>query len=254
MVKQASSIDPREIAHFDRLSADWWSPDGPMRPLHRLNPARIAWLRDRMAEHFLQPDGSPRDVARGRPLQNLRILDIGCGAGLLSEPMTRLGGAVTGIDPAERNILVARAHAEESGLSIDYRAESAEDLAKADERFDVVLAMEVVEHVASLRGFVTTACSLVAPGGLLFFSTLNRTFKSYALGIVAAEYVLRWLPRGTHAWEKFVSPQELEAALSSCGLRTTAETGVVFDPFRACWRLSRDMDVNYMIAAKRREP
>lgn len=252
MTPPASSIDDREIARFGRLSEDWWNPQGPMRALHKLNPTRIEWLRDRIAEHFPAAGGSRRDVKTGRPLEGLRILDIGCGAGLLSEPMARLGGDVTGLDPAQENVAVARAHAEAVGAAVDYRAQSAESLAAEGARFDVVLAMEVIEHVVDAQSFVATACALAQPDGMVFFSTLNRTLKSFALGIVAAEYVLRWVPRGTHRWEKFVKPQELAQALTDCDWTMTDGVGVVFDPLRDRWRVSRDMDVNYMAAAVRR--
>jgi 2-polyprenyl-6-hydroxyphenyl methylase/3-demethylubiquinone-9 3-methyltransferase len=222
-----------------------------MRALHWLNPLRIEWLRDHMAAHFRYAEGRPRAVGDGRPLAGLSILDIGCGAGLLSEPMARLGGRVTGLDPVARNVELARAHAETVGLAIDYRAQDAESVAAAGERFDVVLAMEVVEHAPDVARFVAAAGRAVAPGGLIFFSTLNRTFKSFALGIVAAEYVLRWVPRGTHRWDKFVTPHELERVLGIAGLATFARAGVVFDPLGRRWRLARDMDVNYMIAARR---
>ena len=251
MTKYASTIDPREIDRFADLAEDWWNPNGSMRALHKLNPLRIEWVRDRIAEHFPGPQGARRDVKRGRPLEGLNVLDIGCGAGLLSEPMARLGARVTGLDPAEKNVATARAHAEEGGLSIEYRAQSAESLAAQGASFDVVLAMEVVEHVVDMSAFVATACALTGPGGMVFISTLNRTFKSFALGIVAAEFVLRWVPRGTHRWEKFVTPRELADALGKAAFLKNDETGVAFDPFANRWRASRDMDVNYMLSAVR---
>jgi 2-polyprenyl-6-hydroxyphenyl methylase / 3-demethylubiquinone-9 3-methyltransferase len=240
------SVDPADVARFEAIGEDWWDPSGSMRALHQINPLRIAWLRDLMAKHFnavLQDDELP--------LARLSILDIGCGGGLLSEPLARLGAKVTGLDPAPGNIEVARGHAAETGADLSYRAATLEQIARESPSFDVVLAMEVVEHVRDMRGFVRTACSLVRPGGLFAASTLNRTLKSFALAIVGAEYVLRWLPQGTHRWEQFVTPQELGDAFRSAGLAEIARTGIVYDPLRAAWRASRDTGVNYMIAAKR---
>ncbi|MBN8997134.1 MAG: bifunctional 2-polyprenyl-6-hydroxyphenol methylase/3-demethylubiquinol 3-O-methyltransferase UbiG [Rhizobiales bacterium] len=244
-MSHAPSLDPDEIARFSTMARDWWDPAGPLAPLHRLNPTRLAWLRDRIADHF------GRDTKSERPLAGLRILDIGCGGGLVTEPLARMGATVTGIDPASDNIVVARHHAEAEGLAIDYRAETAEALAAAGETFDVVLILEVVEHVTDVAAFVATAGSLVRPGGLLLASTINRTLKAWALAIVGAEYVLRWLPRGTHSYDKLVTPNELAAALVSADLDVTAETGVMYVPLAGRWRLTGDMDVNYMMAAKR---
>jgi 2-polyprenyl-6-hydroxyphenyl methylase / 3-demethylubiquinone-9 3-methyltransferase len=240
------SVDPADVARFEAIGEDWWDPSGSMRALHQINPLRIAWLRDLMAKHFnavLQNDEPP--------LAGLSVLDIGCGGGLLSEPLARLGAKVTGLDPAPGNIEVARGHATETGADLSYRAATLEQIARESPSFDVVLAMEVVEHVRDMRGFVRTACSLVRPGGLFAASTLNRTLKSFALAIVGAEYVLRWLPQGTHRWEQFVTPQELGDAFRPAGLAEIARTGIVYDPLRAAWRASRDTGVNYMIAAKR---
>ncbi|MEW6255277.1 MAG: bifunctional 2-polyprenyl-6-hydroxyphenol methylase/3-demethylubiquinol 3-O-methyltransferase UbiG [Pseudomonadota bacterium] len=240
---EATTIDAAELARFEALGETWWDPKGPMAPLHAINPVRLGFLRDVMVRHF------SRDARGLRPLSGLRILDIGCGGGLLSEPLTRMGATVTGIDPAPGNVDVARLHAQASGLSIDYRAVPAEDLLAAGETFDVVLALEVVEHVADVALFVRQAGRLVAPNGLFLGSTLNRTAKSFALAIVGAEYVLRWLPRGTHSWDKFVTPDEFEAVLVAAGLEVTERAGLSFDPLRGRWSLSGDLDVNYFLAA-----
>jgi 2-polyprenyl-6-hydroxyphenyl methylase/3-demethylubiquinone-9 3-methyltransferase len=243
MVEHQASVDPREVEQFSKLAARWWDPRGPMAPLHKLNPLRLAYIRDNTAEH------SGRDPNKLGCLKGLRMLDIGCGAGLLTEPLARLGAEMTGIDPAEKNIAAARTHAVETGVTVDYRDTTAETLAAAAEQFDVVLAMEVVEHVVDVPSFVATCASLVKPGGLMFAATLNRTLKSFALAIVGAEYVLRWLPRGTHQWDKFVTPEELEAAIEDAGMAVIGERGVIFNPLAARWQLSSDMDVNYMLVA-----
>ncbi len=240
-----SSIDAAEVKRFAAMADDWWDPRGPMAALHKLNPLRLGYIRDKAAERF------GRDTRKLDCLKGLRVLDIGCGGGILSEPLARLGAEMVGADPSEENIVAASAHARESGVAVDYRATTAEDLATAAERFDVVLAMEVVEHVADVGDFVTTCASMVKPGGLMIAATLNRTLKSFALAIVGAEYILRWLPRGTHQWDKFVTPQELESAIERCGLNVTAERGVVYNPFADRWQLSADMDVNYMLVAEK---
>ncbi|WP_158815259.1 bifunctional 2-polyprenyl-6-hydroxyphenol methylase/3-demethylubiquinol 3-O-methyltransferase UbiG [Methylocapsa sp. S129] len=242
----SSSVDPADVARFDAIGDDWWNPSGSMRALHRINPLRIAWLRDLIIRHF-----KTLAQAGELPLAGLTILDIGCGAGLLAEPLARLGADVTGLDPAPGNIEVARRHAAETGARLSYRAATLEQLADESPSFDVVLAMEVVEHVRDMPSFVGTACGLVRPGGLFVASTLNRTLKSFVLAIVGAEYILRWVPQGTHRWEQFVTPEELSGAFRSAGLREAARAGMVYDPLRAAWLISRDMGVNYMIAAKR---
>jgi 2-polyprenyl-6-hydroxyphenyl methylase/3-demethylubiquinone-9 3-methyltransferase len=243
MIDARRTVDEDEVARFSRMSSQWWDAAGPMAVLHKFNPVRLAYIRDHAAAHF------GRDPKRLDSLAGLRILDIGCGGGVLSEPLARLGAAVVGADPAERNIAVAQHHANEAGLAIDYRATTAEALAEAGERFDVVLAMEVVEHVADVGLFVELAGSMVKPGGLLFVATLNRTMKSFALAIVGAEYVLRWLPRGTHRWDKFVTPNELDIAVTQSGLTLTDETGVIYNLLADRWQLAADMDVNYMVVA-----
>jgi 2-polyprenyl-6-hydroxyphenyl methylase/3-demethylubiquinone-9 3-methyltransferase len=243
----AGTIDADEVARFSRLAGQWWDPRGPMAALHKFNPVRLTYIRDHAAGYF------DRDPARLDSLAGLRVLDIGCGGGILSEPLARLGASVVGADPSDSNIAVAQRHAAQSGLAIDYRNTSAEALAAAGESFDVVLAMEVVEHVADVGLFVEVAAAMVKPGGLLFVATLNRTVKSFALAIVGAEYILRWLPRGTHQWDRFVTPNELEIAIEQSGLAIAAETGVIYNLLADRWQLSTDMDVNYMVAAERAE-
>src|SRR5919112_6695941 len=211
----ASTIDEAEVARFSALAAEWWDARGKMAVLHKFNPVRLAYIRDAACRRF---ERNPKQLDC---LKGLRILDIGCGGGILSEPLARLGGNVLGADPAEKNIAAAKLHAEQSGLSIDYRVTTAETLADAGERFDVVLAMEVVEHVADVKLFVERCAEMVNPGGLMIAATINRTLKSFALAIVGAEYVLRWLPRGTHSWDKFVRPDELARAMEDNSLRVT---------------------------------
>jgi len=237
------TVDPGEIAKFARMASDWWDPEGGMKPLHALNPTRIAYIRDHLTAHF----GLPGDGAE--PLKGLRVLDVGCGGGLLAEPLARLGASVTGIDAAEETIKAAKAHAEVQGLAIDYRCTTAEALAAAGERFDAVLALEVVEHVAERDAFLRACGGVVRPGGLFVLSTINRTRRSFLLAKVAAEYILGWLPRGTHDWRHFVRPSEVAAGLRPAGLDVRAVTGVVYDPLTGGWRLSRDAGVNYMLVA-----
>jgi len=227
------------------MAAEWWDPTGKFAPLHKFNPVRLKFIRETVAAHFERNGNSLR------PFEALSLLDIGCGGGLLSEPMARLGFAVTGVDPSEKNIGTARAHAAQSGAAVSYRASDAEALVAEGLTFDVVLNMEVVEHVADLRGYLESTASLVKPGGLMFVATLNRTLKALALAKVAAEYVLRWLPPGTHDWDKFVTPSELRAMLENSGLKLLKIQGVSFDPLGWDWRLSSDTDVNYMVVAAR---
>jgi 2-polyprenyl-6-hydroxyphenyl methylase/3-demethylubiquinone-9 3-methyltransferase len=248
--RRDGTVDPEDVARFDRLGAEWWSPDGPMRALHKLNPVRVAYIRAEISR-WLMAAGTPSDCGAEAPLVGLTILDIGCGGGILAEPLAGLGAAVTAIDPAGRNIEIARAHAQRRALDIAYRCTSAEALVGEDARFDVVLAMEVIEHVRDMRGFLRHAAALVRPGGLLVAATLNRTLKSYAFAIVGAEYVLGWMPRGTHDWNRFVTPGELARALRAARLVPAGETGVVYAPVGDRWQLSRDMGINYMMSASR---
>lgn len=238
-----SSVVDAELKKFSDLAAQWWDPEGKFATLHKFNPVRLAFIREAACRHFRL------DESTLSPFTGLRVLDIGCGGGLLCEPMARLGADVVGADAAQKNVLTAKAHAEETGLAIDYRATTAEALTEAGERFDIVLNMEVVEHVADVDAFIATCAELVRPGGLMFVATLNRTLKAFALAIVGAEYVLGWLPRGTHQWEKFVTPAELTAALHAGGMRVRSRAGVVYNPLAGEWRRSADTDVNYMVVA-----
>src|SRR5947208_4802122 len=240
-----STIDAAEVARFAALADTWWDPAGKMGMLHKFNPVRLGFIKEAACRRF------GRDPKRLDSFTGLRVLDIGCGGGLLSEPIARLGAAVVGADPAGANIEAARVHAGREGLSIDYRATTAEALADAGERFEVVLAMEVVEHVADLTLFVKRCAEMVKPGGLMITATINRTLKSFALAIVGAEYILRWLPRGTHQWDKFVTPDELEIAMERAGLATTDERGVIYNLLADRWELSTDTDVNYMVLGEK---
>lgn len=241
-----TTVNDAEVAKFTAMAEQWWDPKGKFKPLHKFNPVRLAYIRDNLIRHF------GRDPISIRPFESLRILDVGCGGGLLCEPLTRLGATVTGIDAAERNIAIARIHAEQSGLDIDYRATTSETLAEAGEQFDVVLNMEVVEHVDNVPLYMKSCADLVAPGGLMFTATLNRTARAMAFAVIGAEYVLRWLPRGTHDWNKFVTPEEITAQLRRNDLKITDQTGVVFHPLEDKWKLSSDMGINYMVLAERR--
>ena len=240
-----SSVDPAEVAKFSAIAAEWWDPAGKFAPLHKFNPVRLEFIRGEAASHF------SRDARSLRPFEGLSLLDIGCGGGLLSEPMTRLGFAVTGADASERNIGTAKAHAAQSDLSINYRATTAEALAEEGASFDVVLNMEVVEHVADVRAYLAACTALVKPGGITFVATMNKTLKSLALAKIGAEYVLGWLPRGTHDWNRFIPPAELKISLEETGLTVLKTQGVSFDPLAWDWKLSSDVDVNYMVVARR---
>lgn len=238
-----STVDPGEVARFSQLSEEWWDPKGKMAPLHKINPLRLAYIRDAACRKF---DRNPKSL---NCLSGLRVLDIGCGAGLLCEPLTRLGAQVTGVDPSATNIAVAKLHAERGHLSIDYRCTTIEEM-DPRERFDIVLAMEVVEHVANVGLFLDRCAALLKPSGMMVASTINRNWKSFALAIVGAEYVLRWLPRGTHQWDKFVTPAELTHHLARNKLTISDQAGVVYNPLADRWSLSSDMDVNYMLVAE----
>lgn len=239
------SVDPAEVAKFSAIAAEWWDPAGKFAPLHKFNPVRLEFIRDQAASHF------GRDARSLRPFEGLSLLDIGCGGGLLSEPMARLGFAVTGADASERNIGTAKAHAAQSGLAINYRATTAEVLVAEGTSFDIVLNMEVVEHVADVGAYLAACTALVKPGGITFVATMNKTLKSLALAKIGAEYILGWLPRGTHDWNRFIPPTELKVSLEETGLSILKTQGVSFDPLAWDWKLSSDVDVNYMVVARR---
>lgn len=244
MQTHQTTVDPQEIAKFEAMAAEWWDPNGKFKPLHMLNPCRLDYITTQISAEF------DCDLTQANPFAGLRILDIGCGGGLLAEPMARLGADVVGADAAERNIPVAQVHAEQSGLTIDYRHTTAEDMAAAGEQFDVVLNMEVVEHVADPLGYLTACHDLLKPGGLHVCSTINRNPKSYVMAIIGAEHVMRWLPKGTHEWSKFITPDELFELMRKAGLDPVDRQGFVFNPLTWGWKLShRDLSVNYVTAS-----
>ena len=241
--KAAPNLDPAEVERFGKLAAEWWDAKGRMGPLHSQGPARLGFIREQLVKHFSLPQQGLK------PLSGLRIVDVGCGGGLVSEPLVRLGAAVTGIDPTEDSIAIARAHAGSQQLDIDYRTTSIEDLAASGAQFDAAVCMEVIEHVPDPAAFVRSISEVVRPGGMVVFSTLNRTWKSYALAIVAAEYVLGWLPRGTHTWDRFVTPEELRHFLGNAGCNAPEVSGIIYDVMSDTWRLGTDTDVNYITAS-----
>ncbi|WDR04710.1 bifunctional 2-polyprenyl-6-hydroxyphenol methylase/3-demethylubiquinol 3-O-methyltransferase UbiG [Devosia rhodophyticola] len=240
-----TTINEAEVAKFTAMAEEWWDPTGKFKPLHKFSPVRLGYIREHALRHFA------RDGATMRPLEGLRIVDVGCGGGLLCEPLSRLGASVTGIDASERNIKIAARHAELSGVDVSYQATTSEALVATGAQFDIVLNMEVVEHVDNVPLYMKSCADLVAPGGLMLTATLNRTARAFALAIVGAEYVLGWLPKGTHDWHKFLTPDEIRTLLSRNGLDITAETGVVYHPLADDWRKSRDMAINYMILAQK---
>lgn len=236
-----STIDDDEVARFSAMADEWWDPEGNFKPLHKFNPVRLGFIRDRLCTHF------DRDLQSLTPLSGLTLLDVGCGGGLISEPLARMGATVTGIDASERNIGTARAHAARSGVDVDYRCTTAEDLLADGESFDIVLSLEVVEHVADVDLFLGSCAALVRDGGSTILATLNRTPKAFMMGVVGAEYIMRWLPRGTHDWRKFVRPSELAAGLRHGGIDVKDISGLSFDLLHDEWRVSTDVSVNYIL-------
>ena len=246
-MENQANLDAAEVGQFARQAGSWWDTKGPFRPLHQIGPVRLQFIRDAALQHFSLSKGGLK------PLRGLTVLDIGCGGGLISEPLARMGAEVTGIDPAPENIQVAADHAASQGLTINYQAVTAEQVVETDQTFDMVTCLEVVEHVPEPADFVFTISKLVRPGGLLIMSTINRTPKAYALAIVGAEYILRWVPTGTHQWDKFVRPDELRRFFLAAGMKEKERQGVVYNPLRDRWALSADTDVNYMISAAKPE-
>lgn len=240
-----STIDQADVDRFSAMAAEWWSPTGKFKPLHKFNPVRLQYIKEHICETF------DRDYNDPKALKGLRILDIGCGGGLLCEPMAKMGATIIGADASEVNIEVAKIHAKQSNLKIDYRATTSEDLEEAGEKFDVILNMEVVEHVADVNLFISSCAKMVKPNGLIFVATINRTPKARALAIFMAERILRWLPQGTHEYEKLVKPEEIIAPLAKENINVIDQTGVFYNPLTDRWNKSRDMDVNYMLIGKR---
>ncbi len=242
---QNNTQDETEIARFSSIANEWWDPTGKFKPLHKLFPVRLAYIKDQSCKHF------GKDRTSTSAFQGLKIVDVGCGGGLMTEPMKRLGAEVVGVDPSETNIEVAQEHANKMNLSINYRTGTAEELVNNKELFDIVLNLEVVEHVADVPVFMSQCASLVKPGGLIFISTINRTMKAYLLAIIGAENILHWLPKGTHTYEKFLKPEELETMIVDDGLSLIDQCGVIFNPLYNRWQKSKDMAVNYMLCANR---
>lgn len=242
--RPAGSADPAEIARFSAMAQDWWDPQGKFRPLHQLNKTRLGFIREQLCRHF------ERDASALKALNELTVLDVGCGGGLVAEPMARQGAQVVGIDAAEKNVMIAKAHAMSSGVAVDYRTAVPEDLVAEKKLFDVVLALEVAEHVTDPTAFIADCARLLKPGGILIMATLNRTAKAYLMAIIGAEYIMKWLPRGTHSWAKFIRPSELVTAARQSRLAATTLMGMVYNPLQASWRLSpKDLDVNYLMVA-----
>jgi 2-polyprenyl-6-hydroxyphenyl methylase/3-demethylubiquinone-9 3-methyltransferase len=243
----SGTLDAQEIDRFARLSSEWWDPRGKFRALHRIGPARLTFLRDEMVRHF----GRQAGAGGLRPLNGMSVVDVGCGGGLIAEPLARMGACVTGLDPAVENIEAARRHAAGQGLDIDYRAGRVEELAAEGLAFDAVVCLEVVEHVPDPGVFLAACAALVRPHGLLLLSTLNRTLKAYLLAIIGGEYVLRWLPVGTHRWERFITPDELSGYLRAAGLEAPTIRGLIYNPIADVWSLGADTDVNYLASASK---
>lgn len=248
MTSSHSTLDPEEIEKFSKLADQWWDPNGSFKVLHRFNPVRLGWLKTQITSLF------NRDPFHLAPLTGVRLLDIGCGGGLLSEPFARLGAEVLGIDASEKNVKTASLHAEGQHLPLIYRHQTAEDLLQTGETFDIILAMEIVEHIPDPKAFLTVCTQLLSPGGGLFVGTLNRTFKSFLLGIVAAEYLLGWLPKGTHQWERFLPPETIKEWLAADGLHLLDQTGIICSPLTFAWSLSKDQDVNYILSFQKPVP
>ena len=242
---EATTIDPEDVARFSAIANEWWDPDGKFKPLHRFNPIRLQYIRDRLCAQF------GRDTQSLRPFDGLRFLDVGCGGGLISEPLSRMGAYVPGIDASDRNVGTARVHAEKSGLDIDYRVTTVEELAAMGDTFDAVISMEVVEHVADVDLFLDGCATLMDANGAIVLATLNRTPKSFAFGIVGAEYIMRWLPRGTHDWKKFVRPSELARGLRRNRVSVDDISGLTFNPLSGEWKISNDVSVNYVLFGTR---